>query len=65
MGVFWGAFTQKQPKDFIANMHELMKWYLEGKVKVVVDEVFPLSDTVGAINKLMSRQVKGKVVVKP
>jgi len=62
IGVFWGTFTQKQPKYFSANMHELMKWYME--VKVVVDEVFPLSNTVNAIKKVMSRKVMGKVIIK-
>lgn len=64
IGVFWGTFTQKQPKDFFANMHELMTWYAEGKVKVVVDEVFPLSNIVNAIKKVMNRKVKGKVIIK-
>ena len=64
VGVFWGTFTQKQPKDFAKNMQELMQWYKEKKINVIIDETFPLSNTVGAINKLMSRQVKGKVVVK-
>ncbi len=40
-----------------------MQWYQDGKVKVVIDEVFPLSATVDAINKLMSRMVKGKVII--
>ncbi len=65
VGVFWGTFTQKQPQIFIQNMQELMRWYQEGKVKVVIDEVFPLSATVDAINKLMSRRVKGKVIIQP
>jgi len=65
IGVFWGTFTQKQPKVFINNMQELMQWYQEKKVKVVIDEVFPLSATVEAINKLTSREVKGKVIIQP
>ncbi|TWX68080.1 NADPH:quinone oxidoreductase family protein [Colwellia demingiae] len=65
VGVFWGTFTQKQPKDFMLNMHELLQWYQEGKVKVVIDEIFELSATVNAINKLMSRKVKGKVIITP
>lgn len=65
VGVFWGTFIQKQPKDFIANMHELMKWYVKGKVKVIIDEAFPLEQAAQAIEKVMSRQVKGKVIVCP
>lgn len=65
LGVFWGSFTQHQPKDFQMNMQELMQWYAEGKVKVHVDEVFPLQDAVSAMQKVMGRKVKGKVILKP
>ncbi len=65
VGVFWGTFTMKEPKVFMANMQELLTWYTEGKVKVHVDEVFPLSETASALNKVMNRQVIGKVVLKP
>ena len=65
IGVFWGSFTQHQPKDFIDNMHELLSWYVKEDVKVVVDEVFPLANAADAINKVLSRNVKGKVILKP
>ena len=65
VGVFWGAFTQHQPQDFMANMQELVYWYLHGKVKVIVDETFALSHAVDAINKVTSRAVKGKVILLP
>lgn len=63
VGVFWGTFLQKQPAEAAANMEELLQWYLDGKVKVVIDEVFPLENTVAAIHKITSRKVKGKVIV--
>ena len=65
VGVFWGTFTMKEPQTFMENMIELMTWYGEGKVKVIVDEVFPLSETASALNKVMNRQVIGKVILKP
>ncbi|MCV2883780.1 NADPH:quinone oxidoreductase family protein [Aestuariibacter sp. AA17] len=65
VGVFWGAFTQHQPEDFAKNMKQLMQWYIEGKVKVVVDEALPLSDAINALKKVMGREVKGKMVLKP
>ncbi|MEW9796607.1 NADPH:quinone oxidoreductase family protein [Alteromonas sp. CYL-A6] len=65
VGVFWGVFTQKQPKVFAQNMQELLSWYVEGKVKVVVDEALPLSDATKALDKVMNRQVKGKMVLVP
>lgn len=65
VGVFWGSFTQHQPNDFMMNMKELIAWYVEGKVKVVIDQSFDLEDAVNAINKVTSRVVKGKVVLIP
>ncbi|MBB6522150.1 NADPH:quinone oxidoreductase family protein [Pseudoteredinibacter isoporae] len=65
VGVFWGSFTAHQPKDFADNMRELLGWYLQGKVKVVVDEALPLSDAKAALEKVMGRQVKGKMVLLP
>ena len=65
VGVFWGTFTQKEPQAFMANMQELVKWYLEGKVKVHVDEVFPLRKSADALKKVLGREAKGKVILKP
>jgi NADPH2:quinone reductase len=65
IGVFWGSFTQHQPKDFTANMHELLSWYVQGKVKVVVDDVLPLEQAKDALNKVMNREVKGKMTLRP
>jgi NADPH2:quinone reductase len=65
VGVFWGSFVAHQPKDFIANMQELISWYGQGLVKVHIDESFALSDAVAALDKVTSRQVKGKVVLVP
>lgn len=65
VGVFWGSFTQHQPKDFAQNMQELLGWYVAGKVKVVVDECLPLSEAKAALDKVMGREVKGKMVLKP
>ncbi|MDO6693808.1 NADPH:quinone oxidoreductase family protein [Aliiglaciecola sp. 3_MG-2023] len=65
VGVFWGSFTQHQPKDFQANMKELLTWYLEGKVKVIVDQTLPLNRAPEALNKVLGREVKGKMALRP
>lgn len=65
VGVYWGSFTQHQPKDFAANMKELIGWYLQGKVKVIVDETVALKDAKLALNKVMGRDVKGKMALRP
>ena len=65
VGVFWGSFIQHQPKDFIANMQELITWYLQGKVKVNIDKCFDLAKAVDALNYVGQRKVKGKIVLVP
>ena len=54
MGVFWGSFTQHDPKGFAENMQELLTWYVQGKVKVVVDEALPLEQATKAMAKVMT-----------
>lgn len=65
VGVFWGSFVQHEPKVFMENMKQLFGWYSDGSVSIATDEEYPLSKTADALNKVMSRQVKGKVVVVP
>lgn len=65
VGVFWGSFVAHQPKDFIANMQELIGWYGHGLIKVHIDQSFALSEAVAALDKVTSRLVKGKVVLVP
>jgi NADPH2:quinone reductase len=63
VGVFWGSFAQRQPQDNAANFQQLFGWYAEGKLKPLVSQVYPLSDTAQAINDLGQRKAVGKVVV--
>jgi len=65
IGVFWGAFTQKEPAAHAANMRELFGWIETGQVRPVIDAVFPLTDGIAAIKKVTGRAVMGKVIVKP
>ncbi|MEM7440205.1 MAG: NADPH:quinone oxidoreductase family protein [Pseudomonadota bacterium] len=63
MGVFWGAFTQRDPKTHEAYLRELFQWYAEGKIKPRVSASFPLEQAPDAIRMLEDRKVLGKVVV--
>lgn len=63
VGVFWGAFAQRQPQDNAANFQQLFAWYSEGKVKPLVSQTFPLEQAAEAINALGQRKAVGKVVV--
>ncbi|MCC4307413.1 NADPH:quinone oxidoreductase family protein [Alcanivorax marinus] len=64
VGVFWGAFTQHEPKEHIQNVKELMQLFADGKINPRVSEVFPFEQYQDALAALTSRRAKGKVVLK-
>lgn len=63
VGVFWGAFTRNEPARNAANLHELLLWWSQGKLKPHVSAVYPLERAVDALNDLVQRRVQGKAVL--
>ena len=63
VGVFWGAFAQRQPQDNAANFAQLFKWFAQGKLKPLVSRVYPMEEAGEAIDALGQRRAVGKVVV--
>lgn len=62
-GVFWGAFTAREPVKFRQQVEELFQLMRDGKIDPLVSETFPLKRGGDAIAKLESRQAVGKLVV--
>jgi 2-desacetyl-2-hydroxyethyl bacteriochlorophyllide A dehydrogenase len=48
-----------------ADLRTTLEWAAAGKLKPVIDSVLPLAQTPEAFAKLRSRQVQGKVLIKP
>ncbi len=65
VGVFWGAFTVREPERHRANIAELMTWFRAGKLKPHVSATFPLERAAEALNAMAERRVMGKVVLVP
>jgi NADPH2:quinone reductase len=63
VGVFWGAFTTKQPADNAVNIAEMLQMYADKKIRPYVSSTFPLAEAGKAITELAERRAKGKVVV--
>jgi len=63
VGVFWGDFARREPKQFMESVRQLGQWYREGKLKPHVSQTFPLARAADALNLMAARQVKGKVVL--
>jgi len=62
-GVFWGAFTAREPTKFVAQVNELFELMKAGKIDPLVSETFPLERAGDAIAKLENREAVGKLVV--
>jgi NADPH2:quinone reductase len=63
VGVFWGAWTQRNPKDHEENLAELFALYKAGKIRPHVSNRYPLARAADAIRELSERRAKGKVVI--
>jgi len=63
VGVFWGAFTARNPAENAENVKELLALYTAGKIRPHVSARFPMDQAGEAIRQLSSRKAQGKVVV--
>jgi NADPH2:quinone reductase len=64
-GVFWGAWTEREPAAHRANMAEIVRWAAEGKLSAHVHASYPLAEASRALKDIAGRKVMGKVVLKP
>lgn len=62
-GVFWGAFARANPDRHAANMAELFRWFEEGSLHPHISAEYPLERFAEALDAVMERKVKGKVVL--
>ena len=65
IGVFWGAFRQKEKNLDNKNFVKLFQWFKEGKLNPHIHKVLPLKDAALALKLLQKREVIGKIVLTP
>ena len=63
VGVFWGAFTMREPDRNRANIDELLQLWQDGRISLYVSSTYPLERGPEAIAELADRRAKGKIVV--
>ena len=63
VGVFWGSFTEREPQRNQEHLQELLTWFAQGKLKPHISATYPLEQAADALNDIMNRKVKGKVVL--
>ncbi len=62
-GVFWGAFTMREPERNRAHIAQLFTWWDEGKISPRVTGTYSLERGGEAIAALGDRKAVGKLVV--
>lgn len=63
IGLYWGAYLQRNPELMHHSLSELLDWYAEGKLKPHVSQTFPLEQAKQALTELLARRTTGKVVI--
>ena len=63
VGVFWGAFTMRDPVKNAEYVRELFEFYVSGKIRPRITASFPLEKAADALTMMMDRKVLGKVVL--
>ncbi|GMM92506.1 NADPH:quinone oxidoreductase family protein [Qipengyuania sp. MTN3-11] len=62
-GVFWGAFTAREPERNAQNIAELFDLWQAGKISPLISQTYSLDRAHEAIAKLEARKAVGKLVV--
>lgn len=63
VGVFWGAFTFREPETNAANLAELGRLYELGEIKPHVSAKYPLERVAEALGDISTRKATGKIVL--
>jgi NADPH2:quinone reductase len=60
---FWASLTLHEPTLHQENVRGLLSWYMTGKIKPHIGATYPLHRAADALNELLNRQAKGKLVL--
>lgn len=63
VGVFWGAFTERNPEENFRNLDEMADLVRKGVLKPHISATYPLEQAAQALNDMKARKVTGKVVL--
>ena len=64
VGVFWGAFAQREPKTSTQNFGQILHWIKTVQLKQHIYKLYTLPQAPDALRDLSERRVVGKAVIK-
>lgn len=65
VGVFWGAYTRREPERNREAVAQMLAWIAEGKLRPLVSKTYALDQAPQALEDMAARRVVGKVVIVP
>tara|TARA_B100000959_G_scaffold243697_1_gene267162 strand:- start:1512 stop:2486 length:975 start_codon:yes stop_codon:yes gene_type:complete len=65
VGVFWGAWTKREPEAHKQNMAELFELFTEGAIQPHVSSTYSLDQFLDAFGEVSGRRAVGKVILTP
>lgn len=63
IGVFWGAYANRDPDGNRANFNQLFAWLAEGRLRPLIARRLPLADAAEALKMIERREVVGKLIL--
>jgi len=63
VGVFYGAWSAREPAAAAENFQEIIGFFERGQIRPVIGREYPLTEYAAAMRCLMNREAIGKVVV--
>ena len=63
VGVYWGAYWERDAAVAGASLAQLCAWHADGKLKPHIQQTLPLADAAIALRMLMERRAMGKIVL--
>ncbi|MEM7058934.1 MAG: NADPH:quinone oxidoreductase family protein [Pseudomonadota bacterium] len=65
VGVFWGAYTRREPESNLADLRQIMAWISDGTLKPLISGSYPLAEGGKAIRHIADRKALGKLIIEP
>jgi NADPH:quinone reductase len=65
IGVFFGEFMRREPRQHAENLRLLLSWLAGGRIRPLISARYPLSCVPQALEALLARKVTGKSIILP
>ena len=65
VGVFWGAYTAREPDHFAADLEQMFSLVAKGELRPHISKRYPLAEGAQALEDLMNRRAVGKLIITP